>query len=291
MTTTLGRSLSLFFTFILLGCLCNVHASQQTIYINKGHLITSDSLSLPYYTYNSSSNFESSNTLIKLAVNDSLYLTIVNNDSSDHGFTIKEMSLGDTISAFDSITIGLKFNEIGTFIMFDHLNNSRCANMGLSAILHVYDPNAELPSFYWNIKDHQKEVYHQLENELVVDWSQYYPQYFTLNGRHNPHINKDSIARVTGSVGDSILIHMVNTGNSTHSIHYHGYHAEIVQSSKYPSHVKRKKDTFAVLPFEVVVVLLVPDQVGEYPVHDHNLVAVTGGGIYPNGMFLTLKIQ
>jgi len=42
---------------------------------------------------------------------------------------------------------------------------------------------------------------------------------------------------------------------------------------------------------ELVIVEIVPHQVGEYPVHDHNLVAVSGGNIYPNGMFLTILID
>jgi hypothetical protein len=51
------------------------------------------------------------------------------------------------------------------------------------------------------------------------------------------------------------------------------------------------KDTFPIQPLETLLLQLVPHQVGEYPVHDHNLVAVSAGGIYPNGMFLTLLIQ
>ena len=51
------------------------------------------------------------------------------------------------------------------------------------------------------------------------------------------------------------------------------------------------KDTFPVYSMETVVLELVPDKVGEYPVHDHNLVAVSGANLYPNGMFLTLFID
>ncbi len=76
-----------------------------------------------------------------------------------------------------------------------------------------------------------------------------------------------------------------------HSLHFHGYHLKIVFSSKTPSNVGRLKDTFPVHSMESIILELIPDQVGEYPVHDHNLVAVSGGNIYPNGMFLTLLIQ
>jgi hypothetical protein len=34
----------------------------------------------------------------------------------------------------------------------------------------------------------------------------------------------------------------------------------------------------------------VPDKPGEYPIHDHNLVAVTGGGMYHAGMISTIVV-
>jgi len=42
---------------------------------------------------------------------------------------------------------------------------------------------------------------------------------------------------------------------------------------------------------ETLVLRLVPDKEGQYPVHDHNLVAVSGNGLYPNGMFTLIEIQ
>ena len=41
---------------------------------------------------------------------------------------------------------------------------------------------------------------------------------------------------------------------------------------------------------EVLKLELIPDKPGVYPVHDHNLIGVTGGMFYPNGMFTTLRI-
>ena len=119
----------------------------------------------------------------------------------------------------------------------------------------------------------------------------YYPDYFTVNGKSNPDINNDADARVIGGVGDTIRIYIANTGQSIHSMHFHGYHLRILYSSENVTHVDRSKDTFPIKSMETLVLELVPDKVGEYPVHDHNLVAVTGGGIYPNGMFLTMLIQ
>ena len=70
-----------------------------------------------------------------------------------------------------------------------------------------------------------------------------------------------------------------------------GYHLEIISSSENESHEGRSKDTFPIKSSQSMILELIPDKTGEYPVHDHNLVAVSGGGIYPNGMFLTMLIE
>jgi FtsP/CotA-like multicopper oxidase with cupredoxin domain len=263
----------------------------QTIYINKGQLKTSDSSFLPYYVFNGSDSFESTNQILHLNQGDTLVLSVINTDSETHGFAVQNTSIKELILKGDTATIELTFKESQTYIFYDYTADNKYSYLGLSSILSVHNNNSGAQDYYWNIKDHQKEFYHALEHGNSVDWDQYYPTYFTINGRYNPNINLDTVARVTGEVGDSILIHMVNTGRSIHSIHFHGYHSEIIHSSKHPQHKGRKKDTFSVEGGEVVTLLLVPDQTGEYPVHDHNLVAVTGGGIYPNGMFLTLLIK
>jgi FtsP/CotA-like multicopper oxidase with cupredoxin domain len=163
--------------------------------------------------------------------------------------------------------------------------------MRLGGMIIVKNPGVSASHFYWHIKEHQKQFNEELDKGNPVDWTTYYPDYFTINGNSNPHINADAAARVVGNVGDTIIINMVNTGQSLHSIHFHGYHAEIIYSSKFPSHKGRLKDTFGVHSMEVVVVELVPHQAGEFPIHDHNLVAVSGGNYYPNGMFLTTIIK
>jgi FtsP/CotA-like multicopper oxidase with cupredoxin domain len=224
-------------------------------------------------------------------VGDSLKLTIYNTDSINHGIAIKGFAVNELIQAKDSIQINLLMDQAMTTFVHDPTNDGAYRNMGLASILYVADPASNHTSFFWNMKDHQAEFNSILASGGQVDWQAYNPDYFTINGRSNPMINRDSSARVRGKVGDTLLIHMVNTGHSIHSIHFHGYHCEIVSSSKEKSHVGRKKDTFPIYGGEVVVLRLIPDQPGEFPVHDHNLVAVTGGGIYPNGMFLTLLIE
>ena len=212
----------------------------------------------------------------------------MNFDSQVHQFRIKGETNAVSIPVGDSVQVLYDCNNPGVFIFDDPLNFPDMASTGLSGMLVV--KNTTHAGFYWNVKEHQEG-----NSELVFsggspDWSTYYPTYFTINGKSAPNINSDTNARVLGNVGDTIYIYIANTGQSVHSIHFHGYHVTIAYSSKDPSQVGWSKDSMPVFPSETLVFELVPDQPGEYPVHDHNLIGTTGGGEYGQGMFTTLLI-
>ncbi len=264
----------------------------STIYINRGSLVAVDDTEIPYLAFNNSDVFDKENARIIINVEDTVLLTLINTDFIDHGFNIKGYLDIDTIvPASATVVIKFSFQSEGGHIYYDHTNDNGYRYMGLGGMIVVKNEFSDASRFFWNMKEHKKSLNEDIDNGVPVDWSTYYPEYFTINGNSNPHINDDPYARVEGNIGDTIHIYMVNTGQSLHSIHYHGYHAEILQSSKFPNHTGRSKDTFAIHRMEVIVVELVPHQPGEFPVHDHNLVAVSGGNIYPNGMFLTTLVE
>ncbi len=260
----------------------------DTLYINRGEIEAVDSTRFEYLAFNPSPVFEKNNTLIRLSVGDSLKLYVVNTDTINHTFQCQGQATGSSpILPGSTAIFNLGFAQSGVFIY--HEADPMMTYLGLGGIISV--ENNSHPHFFWNIKEHNKKWNDTIAQGYAVNWNDYYPDYFLINGNSNPHINTDSTARVTGNVGDTIYIVMANTGRSIHSMHFHGYHAEIVFSSKFPHHKGRSKDTFPLLPMESLILRLVPDKPGEYPVHDHNLVAVSGGNYYPNGMFLTLLIQ
>ena len=92
------------------------------------------------------------------------------------------------------------------------------------------------------------------------------------------------------NVNDEVYISMINAGIMSHTLHFHGFHVEILQSAKRPYTVGWIKDGIPLAPDEVVTVKLVPDKPGMYPVHDHNLISVLSGNVYPGGMITTLRI-
>lgn len=243
----------------------------------------------PYTTFNLNNSFDQSNPFIELNLDDSLILWVVNKDAIIHEFEIKGVFSPQTIAPNDSILLELKMDEAGGFIYRDPSANLQQVYIGLGGSILVKDHNHNV--FKWNIREHDSLWNVIIHNAGTVDWTMYDPEYFTINSVSNPNVNSNSDARITGSVGDTLYLYISNCGRSIHSIHLHGYHAEIIQSSKYPSHVGREKDTFPIESQETLVLRIIPDKPGEYPVHDHNLIAVSGNNIYPNGMFLTMLIS
>lgn len=278
-------------TFLLT---CSLHSNgaivSEHLYINSDTLECVAGIKIPYKAFNETPQYSEQNAILQLTVGDSIDLWVVNQDTIAHQFEIK--GIGATllsIPAGDSAQLVMQFNTAGVYIFHDPLNYPTQTYLGLAGMLCVKDHTQS--SFYWNIKEHQSDWNTTLVNGGIVDWLTYSPNLFTINGNSNPDINTDAQARIIGNVGDTLVLYITNTGQGVHSMHFHGYHAEVLFSSKFPSHVGRSKDTFPIYPMEGIVLRVVPDKPGEYPIHDHNLVAVSGYGMYPYGMFTTILIS
>jgi len=278
------RLISSLFLGVTLTCAAN--NVQDTLYINRGTFIAVDGVSFSYLAFNGTPTFNQENKRVLNNVGDDLNLTIINTDSVTHGFTIKNFPGSNLILAGDTLTVSYTSSVPSATIFYDHVADY--AYLGLGGMLITTN---HTKNFFWNIKEHQQEWNDSIVNGGTMNWQLYEPDYFTINGKSNPDINTDTNARIAGTVGDTIHLYLVNTGKSIHSMHFHGYHSTILLSSKFPNQIGRIKDTFPVYGMEVLKLELIPDKPGEYPVHDHNLVAVTGGNIYPSGMFTTMLIE
>lgn len=269
-----------------------VHANSvnSSLYIIGDSLQTVNAGKMPYFTFNQTNSFSQKNAIIELNIGDSLNLWVHNTDSIDHVFDIKGvLGINSIVPSGDSANIIHQFNTAGLYIYYDSLNFPVYSYLGLAGSIVVKDHNHS--SFFWNTKEHQSSWNESLATGSSVVWSNYQPDFFTINGLSHPDIITDPQVSIVGNVGDTILVYIANTGRGMRSIHFHGYHAEIKYSSKYPSHIGRSKDTFPIHSMETVVLQIVPDKPGEYPVHEHNLIAVTGNNFYPNGMFSITNIQ
>ncbi|MBA3899569.1 MAG: multicopper oxidase domain-containing protein [Bacteroidetes bacterium] len=281
--------LRLFFIFIL-NCIFSLAIFAQvnkTIYINNGLFTAVDNTTFPYLAFNENKNFNQKNLIINLIKGDNLVLKVINNDSLHHDFLVKGKTNPVAISPGDSIELNVSFPDEGVFMFYDFAK--KYSYMGLAGMITVGKPNSK--NFYWEVRSHESSLNPHLISGGSEDWATFNPDYYTINSFSHPHIENDTLAMLKGNVGDTIMIYLFNPGASNHSIHFHGYHCTIKYSTESILHIGRSKDTFSIRSLQAMVLQLVPDKPGKYPVHDHNLIAVSGGGIHPNGMMLTMDIK
>jgi FtsP/CotA-like multicopper oxidase with cupredoxin domain len=275
--------LNLFLLARLLTCAAST--TTDTLFINDGFLQgTTDTIAV--LSFNGNPSFDKSNAILQLAETDTLLLTIWNMDNEVHGFAVRNTAVSiDSIAPGTSAVVTISLSA-GAYIYHDPLGYG--AYLGLAGLLQVGFPCAA--HFFWNIHEYRSGWNDSLAQGITPN-TDFVPDLFTVNGFDFPGSLSDSTSVVRGAVGDTLYVVVVNTGLMSHSIHTHGFHGTIRYSSKYSAHVGRVKDSFPILPMETLIIELVPHQPGIYPVHDHNLVAVTSGGNYPGGMISHMNIQ
>ena len=282
------------FSLILIGIVCFANCSatiiNKDLFINSGEFVTVKLTTFPFLAFNETEEFNSLNVVFNSTTSDSIIFNVHNNDDVIHGFAVKGF-IGTplTIAPGDSATFTFYSTEEKIFIYYDQLNYPENRYMGLGGMICVN--NSTSKKYYWNLKEHQTEFNNDISAGLTVDWSNYIPDYFTINSRSYPNTQTDTTAAITGNVGDTILIFIANTGQSEHSIHFHGFHCKVLYSTGSRIRKDWVKDTWPIEQMEGVVLELIPDKPGRYSVHDHNLLAMSGGGTHPYGMFLIMEID
>ncbi len=284
------RQLLLVFSAVLLLAGTSWSATWDVrLVIRSGNLALAGN-TVDYRVYTTASSFTGNSDLFIWEAGDVVNLKVVNEDAADHGFKIDGYADYGTIIPGDSVEQQLTFGTEGIFRYYDPVNAPYNSYMGLSGVIHIKAIGDAASYFYWDLREHQPDWNLTIPGGGTPALSTYAPIEFTINGNHNPDINSDVIARITGSVGNEFRVVIVNNGLSIHSLHFHGYHLSIMKDSRLSQAVGRSKDTFPVFPGQHLLLSCTPDKPGEYPVHDHNLSAVSGDGMYAKGMFSTLLI-
>ena len=264
----------------------------KNIFINRGIFTTVKNTTFPYFAFNSTTTFTSLNTVITVLKNDTLIINVTNNDTIKHGFKIKNYAGPSyTINPAANITTTIITTQRSIFIYYDHLNYPRNEYMGLAGIISVKDKASD-KVYFWNLKDHLTSYSQQLAiTGSTVNWLNYYPDYFTINGKSFPDLQADPTAKILNQKNDTIYIYIANTGQSMHSLHFHGFHLKSVYVDCKKLQQNWIKDTWGLFSMDATVLRMIPDKTGKYSVHDHNLVAVSGGNTHPNGMFTIMQIN
>ncbi|MGV6860722.1 MAG: multicopper oxidase domain-containing protein [Putridiphycobacter sp.] len=260
----------------------------DTLYINKG-VGTIAGLNFQICAFNDSTNFKMENSIIEVPLGDNLQLHVVNNDTLEHTFTIQNIiESNNQISPLGNKDFLLNFSETGPYQFYSEAFHGKALGAS-SIIMYGYD---NYPKYYWNMFEQSDTLSDEIA-ALQVSTSpfDYQPDIFMINMKVHPDLENDTLAKINHYVGDTIYISVLNSGKMLHTLHFHGYHVEIIKASKNNLYDGWIKDSFGILEDEIVFVRLIPDQPGMFPVHDHNLINVTTNGLYPGGMINVLNIQ
>ncbi|HEY0031059.1 MAG TPA: multicopper oxidase domain-containing protein [Bacteroidia bacterium] len=284
------KHISLFLCAFFVLMFTNVRANRvaDTLYINSDTL-TKGFQFIHFCGFNNSPVFSEINAKLYVQTGDTLDLTIVNNDTLIHDLTVdNQLTSGNTIAPSDTAIFSLSFNSEGTYRFYSSYAYGQL--QGASGMILVGYPGKK--HFFWNLFDQDSLYSKNVSLGLQTGFSSTYkPGIFTINSFSYPQTSMDKFGNVMANVGDSIIISIVNSGHMISTLHMHGYHFKIIQTTKDLQKLNWVKDSAPLVPYEAMTILVVPDKPGEYPVHNHNLISNTNYGIYPGGMMTHLMID
>ena len=262
--------------------------AQDTLWINSGEWYQSQD-TMQVLRFNETAVFDTSNVALSTSVDASSFLTVINTDTEPHDFGIDGIwSFGVEILPNDTTSLEIPPLSMGTYRYFS--GDQRGVYLGLSGVLKVglIMPN----QFHWNLADCMPERMDSISSGgELLDEDLYVPRYFSINSYTYPHTALDANGYVALNLGDTCTISIVNSGFMDHVLHFHGFHVEYLSTTIQTSRIGWIKDTIPLKKGEGVTLLLIANQAGIYPVHNHNLIAVTNSGFYPGGMLTLININ
>ncbi len=230
--------------------------------------------------------------------------TKFNPDGDGHTFHLHGLDLpssfdGDPMTApgqhsimqGDSYTYHFVAKHAGTYWYHCHEGAAEHIQMGMYGAFIVL-PNGEPHRAYAATPTFDKDytdALHKGGDEF--NWSQYHPDYFLINGKAWPDIMSDPTSTIDATVGQRVLVRLINTGYVSHSLHSHGFHFLVLGSDGRKVPEPYEKDTLVVGPGERYEILFTLDQIGRYMFHDHFEQNTTNNGGYPGGMMTMINVN
>ncbi len=229
------------------------------------------------------------NAVIDRAEDQTSSIVLINTDTVDHVFSTNAPEAESImLEAGASTNVALPAMPQGSFRYF--LSDERGKVLGGSGMIRTGWTDETL--FYWNLSDWDPIRTLDAAAGMPIDFdAPYVPRFFTVNEESYPSTSDDPNALVAVSLGDTSFIAIANHGFMDHVLHFHGFHIIMVSSTGYPERVGWNKDTVPIRRGESLTVRLIAYQEGMYPVHNHNLIAVTNAGFYPGGMITTIHVM
>ena len=259
--------------------------SMDTLYISSGKdTIRNAAVWITAFTADSGLSIKNT-PVIRTTPNVQKSVYIINLDTAQHNFTIPGvLEQGNDIAPGQGQQFDITLPE-GVYSYFSSSNAAR--ELGAYGMI----VSGSWATFNWLLNEFDSTAALQAftqESSIPFD-ANYRPNEFTINGLTHPESAADPAIEVTGNVNDTLFIAVCNAGKMHHTLHFHGYHVTIIHDVNGTMN-DWIKDTIPFRPGDSMLLQLVPDKPGTFPVHDHNLISVTNNGIYPGGMITHLNI-
>jgi uncharacterized cupredoxin-like copper-binding protein len=173
-----------------------------------------------------------------------------------------------------SFTYEFVAKPAGTFIYHTHHNSASQEPKGLYGIFQV-DPKEQVGQ----AKPYDKELF-QVLGELGG--------YYVINGKTFP-----ATQALEGTVGERVLVRLINMGQMAHPMHMHGHPFQITATDGYPvpPAAVLTKDVVNIGPGERYDLLVHLDNPGTWVFHCHILTHVQNKGVEPGGMITVIKVN
>ena len=289
--------------------LVNAQAATRnyTLYITPGVLLVNGNggASMTAWSYSDvSGNLMVPGPGLTADEGDTVNVTVINNHTLSHNFVIQGITT-DTTAIPAGQTRGYSFtaSTAGTYLYSDTLNKNINREMGMYGVLTVAAAGGANqtwtggPAFdfqrTWVVSEIDKPRWNDVAGAGgTVNTSVYKPNYFLINGRGGFDGMHATDTTIDGTVGQTALVRIVNAGQFSHSLHFHGNHFQVLtvngvrQSPPY-----RELDVINIPPKGTADVLYYLNQPGEYPMHVHTAQMETANGVYLNGAVTMINMR
>lgn len=181
----------------------------------------------------------------------------------------------------------------GTWMFTESLlgNVASSAGFGAAMISNSATDPVKMRQYYLLYQDADDRWNNAIDNGNVPDETVFEPNYHTLNGLSYPDTMNDSDTRLNCTLGEEVLVRVGNLSNVRHSLHFHGFHAQLLRRNNKFNNTLPEKDTFGIPAFSTTEIVMPVVQVGEYPLHPHGLTTTTDNGLYQGGSGTMIDAQ
>jgi manganese oxidase len=274
-------------------------AASYTFYIKAGtHTINGaggTTINVWGYTDNPSAAPMVPGPVIEAQENELVTVYVYNQDSRPHNFVVAGLtSDANPIAAGDNKTYTFTTTNAGVYLYSDTLNSNVNREMGLyGAVVVRAAGGAHVtwtggPSYdverLWVVSDMDKPRWNDVASKGgTVNTSVYKPNYSMINGLGGFDAMRDPNSQVSGTLGQVVLVRIVNAGQFDQSLHFHGNHmqAVVLDSVRVTPfgddtiNVKAGKSAMVLYPIKYAK--------QTFPVHVHTAQMETANGVYLNG--------